>query len=180
MDFPSMGNLWLLATEATKGGFGLNFDVLETNLINLGIIIGVLVYFGRSAVGKTLADRREAIENAIKDAEERQQKAASALKEQEQNLAQAQAQAEKIRQQAVERAASVKATILAKSDEDIQRLQETAAQDLEAEQSRVIAELRKRVVALAMQRVESQIRDELNDDLQHQLIDRSIARVGGN
>lgn len=180
MDFHSMGNFWLLATEATEHGFGLNFDVLETNLVNLVIIIGVLVYFGRSAVGKTLAERREEIENAIKDAEERQQKAASALKEQEQNLAQAQAQAEKIRQQAQERAASAKAAILAKSDEDIQRLKDTAAQDLEAEQSRVIAELKKRVVALAMQRVESQIRDELNDDLQHQLIGRCIARVGGN
>lgn len=80
----------------------------------------------------------------------------------------------------MERAAEAKAAILAKSDEDIQRLKDTAAQDLEAEQSRVIAELKKRVVALAMQRVESQIRDELNEDLQHQLIGRCIARVGGN
>jgi len=175
-----MGNFWLLATEATQGEFGFNFDILETNLVNLAIIVGGLVYFGRSALGKILATRREEIENAIKDAEERQQKAASSLKEQEQNLAQAQAKAEEIRQQAGERAASVKAEILAKSDEDIQRLQETAAQDVEAEQSRVIAELKKRVVALAMQRVESQIRDELNDDLQHQLIGQSIARVGGN
>ncbi|MEM1254426.1 MAG: F0F1 ATP synthase subunit B, partial [Cyanobacteria bacterium P01_H01_bin.21] len=39
-----METVWLLASE--EGGFGLNFDILETNLINLVIIIGVLVYFG--------------------------------------------------------------------------------------------------------------------------------------
>ncbi|MEL6249794.1 MAG: F0F1 ATP synthase subunit B, partial [Cyanobacteria bacterium J06627_15] len=70
-----MNILWLVASE--EGGFGLNFDILETNLINLIIIIGVLVYFGRSFLGKTLTERRVAIESAIKDAEARQQKAAT-------------------------------------------------------------------------------------------------------
>ncbi|MDJ1185695.1 F0F1 ATP synthase subunit B [Roseofilum casamattae] len=175
-----MGNLWLLATEATERGFGLNFDVLETNLINLGIVIGVLVYFGRNLVGDTLKARRAEIETAIADAEERQRKASAALSEQQQNLAQAQAQAEKIRQQASERAETVKADILAQADLDIERMQEGAAQDLEAEQERVMNELRRRVVALAMDRVNGQIGNELNDDLHHQLIERSIARVGGN
>lgn len=35
-------NQWLLATS-----FGLNTNLLETNLINLGVVIGVLVYFGK-------------------------------------------------------------------------------------------------------------------------------------
>ena len=175
-----MGNLWLLATEATEHGFGFNFDVLETNLINLGIIIAVLVYFGRGAVGSALEARRNEIETAIADAEERQRKAAAALSEQQQNLAQAQAQAEKIRQEAIERAEVVKAELLAKADLDIERMQDSAAQDLEAEQERVVSELRRRVVALAMEQVNGQIGNELNDDLHHQLIERSIARVGGN
>ncbi|NJK69970.1 MAG: F0F1 ATP synthase subunit B, partial [Microcoleus sp. SU_5_3] len=42
-----MGTVLLLATEASReGGFGLNFDILETNLINLSIVIGLLFYFG--------------------------------------------------------------------------------------------------------------------------------------
>ena len=48
--------LWLLtagtlsaemAETKEAGGFGLNIDILETNLINLVIIIGVLFFFGR-------------------------------------------------------------------------------------------------------------------------------------
>ena len=54
-----MGTVLLLATEASgEGGFGLNFDILETNLINLVIIIAVLFYFGVRIVGKILTERR--------------------------------------------------------------------------------------------------------------------------
>jgi F-type H+-transporting ATPase subunit b len=46
---------WFLAEE---GGFGLNVDILETNLINLVIILGVLFYFGSKFLGKTLSTRK--------------------------------------------------------------------------------------------------------------------------
>jgi len=48
-----MGTFLLLAAEAheaaEKGGFGINFDIFEANLINLAILIGVLIYFGRKS-----------------------------------------------------------------------------------------------------------------------------------
>ncbi len=169
------------AEAAEAGGFGLNFDILETNLINLAIVIGVLVYFGRGFLGKTLGGRREAIETAIKEAEKRRQDAAAALAEQQQKLAQAQAEAEKIRASAQDAASAARAEILAKAEQDIQRMRETASQDLNTEQARIINELRQRVAALAIQRVESELPSRLNDSVQRQLIDRSIATlVGGN
>jgi len=62
-----MGTVLLLATEASgEGGFGLNFDILETNLINLVIIIAVLFYFGRGFVGKILTERRSASKRRFK------------------------------------------------------------------------------------------------------------------
>lgn len=30
-------------------GFGLNTDIFETNVINLSVVIGILVYYGRIA-----------------------------------------------------------------------------------------------------------------------------------
>ena len=85
-----MGTFFLLAEVAhsaaselgeaeAHGGFGLNFDILESNLINLAILIGLLFYFGRSFLGKVLGERREKIETAIKEAEQRQKEAAAAL-----------------------------------------------------------------------------------------------------
>ncbi|QYO64887.1 hypothetical protein [Leptolyngbya sp. 7M] len=93
-----MGTLILLTAEAAhEGGFGLNFNILETNIINLAIVIGVLVYFGRNILGKILADRRSQIEQAIQEAEGRVKEAAAALAEQQRKLAQAQTEAQRIK-----------------------------------------------------------------------------------
>ena len=164
---------------AEEGGFGLNTDVLETNLVNILIVVGLLVYFGRGFLGKILSDRRSAIESAIKEAEDRRQQAASALAEEQQKLAQAQQEASRIRAAAEEQATATKAAILAQSERDIQRLRESVFQDVDAERARAIAELRQQVTAMALQKAEAELPSHLNDDVQRGIIDRSIAMLGG-
>lgn len=179
---------WQLATGATllgtevaeaaeKGGFGLNFDILDSNLINLSIAIALLVYFGRGFLGKILGERRSAIETAIKEAEQRKKSAASALAQQQQKLAQAQGEAAKIRTSADEGAKAARETILAKAEQDIQRMRETAAQEMGSDQERVINELRQRIAVLAMQRAEGELPSRLNDDVQQRLVNSSIAQL---
>ncbi|KAM3093158.1 F0F1 ATP synthase subunit B [Phormidesmis sp. 146-35] len=179
---------WQLATGATllgaevaeaaeKGGFGLNADILETNLINLSIVIALVVYFGKGFLGKILGERRSAIETAIKEAEQRKQSAASALAEQQQKLAQAQGEAAKIRASAEDGAKAARESILAKAEQDIQRMRETAAQEMGSDQERVINELRQRIAVLAMQRAEGELPGRLNDDVQQRLVNSSIAQL---
>lgn len=175
-----MGTVLLLATEAsTEGGFGLNFDILETNLINLSIVIGLLFYFGRGFLGNILGERRSAIEEAIKDAETRQKDAAAALAEQQQKLTQAQAEAERIRSAAEANAIGAKEAILAQAAQEVERMKATAGQELEAERERAIAQLRSTVVSLALAKVEGELKTSLDDNAQNHLIDRSIALLGG-
>jgi len=175
-----MGTVLLLATEASgEGGFGFNFDILETNLINLVIIIAVLFYFGRGFLGKILTERRSGIEEAIREAEKRQKDAAAALSEQQQKLTEAQAEAARIRAAAEETAKKAKEVILAQAAQEVERMKATAGQELEAEQERAIAQLRSAVVSMAMARVESQLKASLDENAQNHLIDRSIALLGG-
>lgn len=178
-----MGTFWLLAAEAHsagEGGFGLNLNILDTNIINLAILIGVLFYYGRKIVSKTLSERRSRIEEAIRTAESRSKEAASALADQQQKLAQAQAEAERIRKASEESAKTVKASIAEQTTADIERIQETAVQELNSEQDRAIAQLRKRVAELALERVESQLTETVDSSAQTQLIDRAIAQLGGS
>lgn len=169
---------WFLATE--EAGFGLNFDILETNLINIAIVIGILIYFGKKFLGGQLADRRSEIESAIKDAEQRKKSAASALAEQQQKLAQAKAEAKKILANAEETASRSREAILAQSQADIERMKATAARDMSSQQERVMRELRQRVAELAIERAETELPNRLNDDLKRRLADSSIALLGGN
>ncbi len=172
-----MGNFLFLATS--EGGFGLNSDLIETNLFNITLVLGFVVVFGRKLLGNILSERRASIETAIKDIEVRQKQAISALEVAKQNLAQAQAEAEKIRQSAITTAESVKAEIAAKVAVDIERMQQLAAADTSTEQDKAIAELRARISALAIERAEAQLKNLLTDSTQAELVDRSIAMVGG-
>ena len=167
--------LGLLASE-TKG-FGLNFDILETNLINLVIIIGVLVYFGRGFLGSKLQERREKIEKAITEAEARQKKAASSLAEQQQKLQMAKKEAEKITADAKTNAEAARQAVLEQSAKDVERLKASAAQDLTSQQEKVMQELRKRVSEMAIEKVRSRLPEKLNDGAQSKLIDQSIAQL---
>ncbi|MGB3765268.1 MAG: F0F1 ATP synthase subunit B [Phormidesmis sp.] len=167
--------LGLLASE-TKG-FGLNFDILETNLINLVIIIGVLFYFGRGFLGSKLQERREAIEKAITEAEARQKKAASSLAEQQQKLQMAKKEAEKIKADAKTNAEAARQAVLDQSAKDVERLKASAAQDLTSQQEKVMQELRQRVSAMALEKVRSRLPEVLNEGKQSALIDQSIAQL---
>lgn len=183
----NMGTFILLAAEAAvhhseaegEGGFGLNLDILETNLINLALLIGILFYFGRKVLTNILNERRINIETEIQGAEARLKEAQIALSKAQEQLTQAQAEAQRIRSSAEENAASAREATLQKAAQDVERLKQTAAADLNTERDRAIAELRQRVAALALQKVESNLQSGIADDLQQTLIDRSIAQVGG-
>lgn len=177
-----MGTFFLLNAEtaaSSESGFGLNFDILETNLINLAIVLVLLVVYGGKVVGNILSERRAKIEQEIKEAEARARESQTALNEAQQNLKEAQATAEKIRAEAEANSQKAAEEILAKGRQEVERLKATAAADLDSDREKAIAELRERVVAMALEKVESRLGEVLNDDAQRQLIERSIAQIGG-
>ncbi|HIK48850.1 F0F1 ATP synthase subunit B [Thermosynechococcus sp. M55_K2018_012] len=175
-----MDAVFLLATEEV-GQFGINTNLLETNVINLAIIIGVLVYFGRGVLGKALGDRQQKIAAALAEAEERQKVAAARLVEEQQKLAQAKQEAQRIREDALARAKAAKEELIAQAKREIERLKEAASQDTTAATERAIAEIRERIAAMALAEAEKQLKARLsqNPDLQRTLVDRSIALLGG-
>ncbi|XWK86502.1 MAG: F0F1 ATP synthase subunit B [Phormidium sp.] len=180
-----METFLLLATEAhseaaESGGFGLNFNLFETNLINLAILIGVLFYLGRNIVTNILTERKKGILEAIAEAETRQRQAAEALADQQQKLAQAQAEAERIRKEAQTTGQAAKESILAQAVKDEENLRKKASEDLNTETERVVAELRRIVTELAIQKVESQLTSILDESAQQELVNNSIALLGGN
>lgn len=174
--------LFLLATEAAgaeAGGFGFNPDIIEANVINLLVVIGLVFYAGRNFLSNLLTERRTAIETEINEAEQKRDAAAKALAEQQEKLAQAKAEADQIVVSAQKRASVLRDEILAKAVADVQRMRETAAADVTAEQDRVIAELRQRAVVLALSKAESELPKRLDDAAQQRLIERSLATLGG-
>lgn len=46
----TINNINMLVFISETEGFGINTDLFETNILNLSIVIGVLIYYGRVAI----------------------------------------------------------------------------------------------------------------------------------
>ena len=176
-----VGTLLYLAEahSEVEGGLGLNLNILQTNIINLSILLGILYFYGSKIVGNILSERRSKIAQQIQEIEQKQKTAAATLAQEQKKLAEAKQTADKIRQDAQANAEKIKAAILAQGEKEVERLKASAAADLSSEEVKAIAELRQQVAALALERVESQLPGMLDDSAQTTLIDRCIAQVGG-
>ena len=165
-----------LAAEAigSHEGFGLNPNILETNLINIVIILALLVYFGRGILGNILSQRLNKIQTAISDAEQRQAKAAEQLAIQQEKLTQTQAECDRLLAQARADAEKVRTQILAGVAADIEKLKLAAQREIDTERDRAIAQLREQVVAKSLSKVNEYFSHGLSDAVQAQLIDRSL------
>lgn len=174
-------NFVLLASESVEhSGFGFNSDILGTNVINILIVIGLLIYAGRGFLGKILSARLESIQSAIADAESRQKNASAMLLEQQGKLAQAKTESDNLRKQAETDAKHAADLILATVDLDISRLRESADQEIATEQDRVIVQLRQQVADKALASVQSYFDRGLSEATQIELIDRSIALLSSD
>ena len=174
-----METFFYLATEEVSGGFGLNLNILGTNLINLVLIITFLVIYGGKFLGNILTERRTKIEAEIKEAEALESKAAAALAEGQKSLSQAQDKAAKIKADAEVTAKRVSEEILAQGDREIERMKATAVQELDSERAKVVAELKQTIAVLALEKAEQELKDTLNEETQGKLISNAIGQLGG-
>ena len=78
------------STQISDLEVSLNFDIFESNVINISILAGGLFYLLSGALSESLAERQQKILGAIQESEEKLQEATTRLSEGETQLAQAQ------------------------------------------------------------------------------------------
>jgi F-type H+-transporting ATPase subunit b len=86
---------------AAEEGIGLNTDILETGVLNILVLIGIIVYVGRDFLGSSLEQRQQEIIQSVQDAEERLTEANTRLSEAQKQLTQAQVIISEIRQETI-------------------------------------------------------------------------------
>lgn len=166
-----------LTVLATEGGFSINLNPLETNLINLVIVIGVLVYFLKGFLGDMLDRRRQSILKELDDAEARLKAATTELSKAQGGLASAQQKAEKIRADGKARAEAIRADGEKRTIEAMAALKQDALADLNAEGARLTEELRRQAALAAIDKVLADLPGRLDEKTQSQLIDASISNL---
>ncbi|MFM7086986.1 MAG: F0F1 ATP synthase subunit B [Cyanobium sp.] len=166
----------LLASHS--GGFSLNLDLFETNIINLAIVIAGLVWFLKGFLGGILERRRAAILADLQETEKRLSDATAALAEVQKGLAESQARAESIRTEGQARAQAIRLDSEKRTVEEMARLKQASASDLDAEAARVTAQLRREAARLAIEKALATLPGRLDAEAQSRLIDQSIQTLG--
>ena len=155
----------------------LNFNPLETNLVNLAIVIGVLFWFLRGFLGSILEKRRNAILEDLQDAESRLKTATTELEKAQSELAAAQQKAERIRVDGQARAASIREEGEKRTISVMAAIKAGADADADAEASRIKDSLRREAALAAIDKVLSDLPGRLDDKSQAGFIDSSIKNL---
>jgi len=171
-----MTSFLILASE----GFGLNLNLFETNIINLVVVIFGLYKFLPGFVGKILERRRASILSDLKDAEDRLIQANNSLSKAKEELASAKQKADKIRNDCKARAESIRLESEKKTVEEMARIKQGAASDLNAEAARVTTQLRKEAAQLAIDKALAILPTKLDSKTQDDFLKQSIQNMGDN
>lgn len=165
---------------ASEGGFGINLNLLETNLINLVIVIGVLYWFLKGFLGGMLQRRRESILRDLEDAEKRLKTATNDLAKAQQDLSAAQQKADQIRVDGAARAKAIRLDGEKRTIQAMAALKQDALADLNAEGARLTEQLRRQAALAAIDQAMTELPNRLDSKAQAQLIDSSINNLGNS
>ena len=167
-------NLSFFAT----GGFGLNLNLFETNILNWAVVIFGLYKFLPGFLGKMLQKRREGILLELKDAEERLQTATTALDKAKSDLLLAEEKASQIKADSIKRSEAIKLESEKRAIEEMARIKQSAISDESSEASRAISQLRKEAVELAIKKALESLPSRLDQSTQENLVSKSINDIG--
>ena len=161
-------------------GFGLNLNIFETNILNLAVVVFGLYKFLPGFLGKILERRRTTILSDLSEAEERLAQSQNSLAQAKEELASAQQKADKIRNDCKARAEAIRLESEKRTVEEMARIKQGAASDLNAEAARVTSQLRKEAAELAIEKALAILPKKLDSNTQDKFLKQSIKNIGDN
>ena len=166
-----------IADQISEGGFGINTDILDTNLINIIILVAGLSVLIKNALGESLSVRQQKIIGSIQEAEDRLDQAKTRLLEAEKQLSKVDVTTDAISADAQNTANQLKSAIINQGKEEIQRLTDNAKVTMAIAEAQVKQQLLQQVATLTIKRVSIQLREVLKPEVQSQIIDKGIANI---
>ena len=133
-----------------RQGFGFNFDLFETNILNLAVVVGVVVVGVGGELRNLLEQRRATILATLQEAELKSREAQKRLIEAQAAVEIARLRAQEMRMQA---ARTIEQDILARRQQleiDLQRLRENRQRAIQLERQQRTQSIARLVIDLAL------------------------------
>lgn len=161
-------------------GFAINTDIFETNIINIFLLIGLLVYVLGNFLKENLSSRQDQIISSIQECEKRLKEAKKRLSEAEKQWDQAQIIFDKIKSETKQRKSNLIDSGFLQGNEDSFQLFKNTSMVLGYREQEAINEITKQVSEEVFTQVRSKIKNQLGKTDQSLILDSKINSLGGS
>nr|YP_009569753.1 ATP synthase CF0 subunit I [Deeringia amaranthoides]QBC67369.1 ATP synthase CF0 subunit I [Deeringia amaranthoides] len=162
----------------SAGSFGFNTDILATNLINLSVVIGVLIFFGKGVLSDLLDNRKQKILNTIRNSEELRGKAIEQLEKARARLKKVEMEADQFRVNGYSEIEREKMNLINSTYKTLEQLENYKNETIQFEQQKAINQVRQRVFQQALQGALGTLNSCLNNELHLRTINANIGMFG--
>ena len=172
-----LANVFNIIASLSHEGFGINTNIIETNLVNLTAVIVGLVYFGSDFLKSLLNTRKENILKTLKDADARLLEATQKLNQAKADLELAKTKVSEITVQARTTAQQGSHNLLKNAEAELKRLEDTKKETLRFEEQKAVSQIREQVIRLALEQAVEKLKTRMNQDssVETSLTDYNIA-----
>lgn len=167
-----------LSAEGEAALFQVNLFWVIVSAINFLVFLVLIWTFALKPVTGMLADRQSRIEQGLKDAEQARRDRESAEADRVATLSEARREASDILARAQKVSQETRDADITATREELERMRERAAADIEAEKQRAIGELRSEVTNLALAAAGRVVGETMSDDRQRRLVEEFLASAG--
>nr|QYL70923.1 ATP synthase CF0 subunit I [Chrysosplenium nudicaule] len=162
----------------SAGSFGFNTDILATNLINLSVVLGVLIFFGKGVLSDLLDNRKQKILNTIRNSEELREGAIEQLEKARARLSKVEMEADQFRVNGYSEIERAKLNLINSTYKTLEQLENYKNETIRFEQQRAINQVRQRVFQQALQGALGTLNSCLNNELHLRTISANIGMFG--
>nr|YP_010722730.1 ATP synthase CF0 subunit I [Isatis costata]WDW20359.1 ATP synthase CF0 subunit I [Isatis costata]WEG38417.1 ATPase I subunit [Isatis costata] len=162
----------------SAGSFGFNTDILATNLINLSVVFGVLLFFGKGVLNDLLDNRKQRILNTIRNSEELREGAIQQLENARARLRKVETEADQFRVNGYSEIEREKVNLINSTYRTLKQLENYKNETILFEQQRTINQVRERVFQQALQGAIGTLNSCLSNELHLRTINANIGMFG--
>nr|YP_011009704.1 ATP synthase CF0 subunit I [Sieruela rutidosperma]WPW42963.1 ATP synthase CF0 subunit I [Sieruela rutidosperma] len=162
----------------SAGSFGFNTDILATNPINLSVVFGVLIFFGKGVLNDLLDNRKQRILNTIRNSEELREGAIQQLENARARLRKVEMEADQFRVNGYSEIEREKFNLINSTYRTLQQLENYKNETIHFEQQRAINQVRQRVFQQALQGAIGTLNSSLSNELHLRTINANIGMFG--
>lgn len=155
-------------------GFGFNGNILETNVLNLGVVLTIVFVVGGDSLRSTLDERKQSIARNLERAEERAKEAKERLLQAKSQLEAAQKRADDILEQGNLTADQERKDLARKKEEEISRLTKKKEELLYVEEEKAFFQVYENFVDRIIEKTKERLLTRLNAQTHTKVIDSQI------